>query len=79
MEYARANNVSLLNLMNSLTLELERVAGAKASQLRLIQAVAIVLAVVNFIIILWHFLGQLRRSDQTLMPLAKKPNIYSVQ
>ena len=66
MEYARANNVSLLNLMNSLTLELERVAGAKASQLRLIQAVAIVLAVVNFIIILWHFLGQLRRSDQAL-------------
>ncbi|MFO1368880.1 MAG: type IV pili methyl-accepting chemotaxis transducer N-terminal domain-containing protein [Marinagarivorans sp.] len=66
MEYARANNVSLLNLMNNLTLELERVAGAKASQLRLIQAVAIVLAVVNFIIILWHFLGQLRRSDQAL-------------
>ncbi len=66
MNYARANNLTLLNLMNNLTLELERAASAKATQLRLIQTVAIVLAVVNFILILWHFLGQLRRSDRLL-------------
>lgn len=66
MDYARANNLTLLNLMNTLTLDLERVASAKAHQLRLIQTVAIVLAIANFILILWHFLGQLRRSDQAL-------------
>jgi two-component system, chemotaxis family, sensor kinase CheA len=66
MEYARTNNLQLLNLMNILTLDLERVAGAKAAQLRLIQTVAIVLAVLNFMLILHHFLGQLRRSDQAL-------------
>ncbi|HEY6528159.1 MAG TPA: type IV pili methyl-accepting chemotaxis transducer N-terminal domain-containing protein [Cellvibrionaceae bacterium] len=66
MDYARTNNLQLLNLMNWVTLDLERVAGAKATQLRLIQSVAIVLAILNFILILYHFLGQLRRSDRAL-------------
>lgn len=72
MDYARSNNLQLLNLMNTLTSDLERAASAKAAQLRLIQTLAIVLAVVNFIIILWHFLGQLRASDQALEAARKE-------
>lgn len=64
--FARANNARVLNLMNAMTQELERNATAKASQLRTIQLVAIVLAVINFILILRHFLGHLRRSDLAL-------------
>lgn len=64
--FARANSGNLLNFMNLLTQDMERVASAKANQLRAIQLVAIVLAIANFILILKHFLGHLRRSDMAL-------------
>ncbi len=66
VSFARSNNGNLLNYMNLLTQDIERVASAKANQLRTIQLVAIVLAVLNFILILRHFLGHLRRSDLAL-------------
>lgn len=66
LAYARSNNVQILKLMNALTLGLEQVASDKASQLRAIQMVAIGLALLNFFLIMYHFLGQLRRSDLAL-------------
>ena len=57
------NNNRLLSLMNDLTNELERIARDKSNTLRMIQAAAITLAILNFFLILFHFLGQLRRSD----------------
>ncbi|MBM97176.1 MAG: hypothetical protein CMI09_15165 [Oceanospirillaceae bacterium] len=57
------NNNKLLKLMNDLTNELERIARDKSNTLRMIQAAAITLAILNFFLILFHFLGQLRRSD----------------
>ena len=61
--YGRENNLTLLKLMNTLTVELEQVAASKANRLRLIQTVGITLAVINFFIIMFHFLRQLRESD----------------
>ena len=42
--FARSNNANLLNYMNLLTQDIERVASAKANQLRTIQLIAIFLA-----------------------------------
>lgn len=69
---ARKHNVEILNLMNTMTTHIERAASAKAAQLRMVQIVGIVLAVLNFILILWHFLGQLRASDKALEEARKE-------
>lgn len=61
--YANNNNLRLLKLMNDLTIDLEGVAAQKAETLRFIQATGITLALINFGIILFHFIGNLRRSD----------------
>lgn len=63
VEYALSNNLLLLEQMNFLTTALEHVASDKANRLRLIQMTGITLALVNFLIILFHFIRQLRESD----------------
>ena len=60
---AKQNNLNLLKLMNNLTNDLESVAKQKSDTLRWIQASAITLAILNFFLILFHFIGQLRSSD----------------
>jgi len=60
---AQAENLTLLRLMNDLTNDLEAVARQKSETLRWIQAIAISLAILNFFLILFHFIGQLRKSD----------------
>jgi signal transduction histidine kinase len=61
--YAQANNLKILKLMNNMTTALEQVATQKAGQLRLIQTVGILLALLNFFFILFHFIRKLRQSD----------------
>lgn len=63
ISFANANNLKLLGLMNDLTSELEAVASAKATRLRIIQTTGIFFALGNFFIILFHFIRRLRRSD----------------
>lgn len=70
--YASANNLALLALMNDLTVDLEQVAASKAIRLRTIQTVGISLAVINFLIILFHFLRQLRESDAKIEAARKE-------
>lgn len=60
----RNNNNRLLKLMNDLTNELEQIAQKKSETLRMIQAGAITLAIFNFLLILFHFLRQLKDSDK---------------
>lgn len=62
-DYARANNLALLGLMNELTTDLEAAAAQRASTLRMVQTGGIVLALLNFLFILFKFLGRLRQSD----------------
>lgn len=63
IDYAVANNLTLLKYMNDLTVALEHVADGKAKFLRLVQTTGIVLALLNFFLIMFHFLRQLRESD----------------
>lgn len=64
--YAKLNNLHLLKLMNDLTSDLEGIAASKASRLRTIQTVGILLALSNFFLILFHFLRQMRESDRAV-------------
>ncbi len=61
--YASQNNLVLLKLMNDLTVHLEQVAAQRADRLRLVQLTGIILALINFFIILFHFVRRLRASD----------------
>jgi len=62
--YARTNNLALLGLMNELTTDLEAAASQRASQLRMVQTAGIVLALLNFVFILFKFIRRLRQSDE---------------
>ena len=66
IRFGSDNNLTLLKLMNDLTVDLEAVAASKATTLRVIQTVGISLAIINFFIIMFHFLRQLRESDQKI-------------
>lgn len=63
---ASHTNLPLLKLMNTLTVDLENVATGQAQFLRYIQTGGISLAVINFLIILFHFIGELRTNDKRL-------------
>ena len=70
--YGKQNNLTLLKLMNDLTVELEQIASSKATRLRMIQTVGITLAVINFFIIMFHFVRQLRESDEKIESARKE-------
>lgn len=69
---ARIHNLELLKLMNNLTISLEQVATAKATRLRTIQTIGISLAIINFLFILFHFVRQLRDSDEVIEKARKE-------
>lgn len=63
ISYARLQSDNLLQLMQSFATAVEGVAQRKAERLRTIQTIGISLAVINFFLILFHFLKRLKRSD----------------
>lgn len=63
---ARVRNLELLKLMNDFTINLEQLAASKATRLRIIQTLGIILAVINFLFIMLHFVRQLRESDAVI-------------
>jgi len=69
---AKAKNIILLGHMNDLTINLEQLASSKATRLRIIQTVGIILAIINFLFIMLHFLRQLRDSDAVLEQARKE-------
>ena len=64
VEYATANNLSLLKLMNSLTTDLELTARNKADRLRMVQSAGVILALLNFVFILFKFIRRLQETDR---------------
>jgi signal transduction histidine kinase len=66
VEYAKANNLKLLGLMNELTTALEAVASDRATTLRMVQTGGIILALLNFAFILFKFLRRLSTSDAAI-------------
>lgn len=63
ISFGYSNNITLLNLIAILSNDLEAIATDKAHQLRNIQIIGITLAVINFVIILFHFIAKLRQND----------------
>lgn len=72
IQYAKNNNLLLLKYMNDLTVALEKVASSKATTLRIIQTIGISLAIINFFIIMFHFLKQLKESDNKIEKARKE-------
>ncbi len=72
VDYAKANNLKLLGLMNELTTALEAVASQRANTLRLVQTVGIALALLNFAFILFKFLRRLRMSDAEIEAVSEE-------
>jgi two-component system chemotaxis sensor kinase CheA len=64
--YTMNNNIALLDVMNDLTRSVERVAAEKTTSLRRAQALAIVVAIINFFVILFFSLRNLKKSDDEL-------------
>lgn len=64
-------NLRLLDNMNQLTGRLEREASQKGQRLRWIQAGAMILALVNFVLIVFHFLKQLRAQEEAVEAYAE--------
>lgn len=63
---AQAGNVALQKVLNELAKEMESAAEEKASFLRRVQTVGIVLALLNFAFIVFKFLWQLRLQDEKI-------------
>lgn len=66
VEYARKNNVRLLGLMNDLTTDLEVLAESRALRLRMVQTIGIMLALLNFLFIMYKFVHQVQTSDRAI-------------
>ena len=66
IDYSREHSGELLNLMQSFSVAVEGVATRKAQRLRMIQSTGITLAVINFFLILFHFIRRLKQSDKMI-------------
>ncbi len=64
--YGRENNLKLLDLMNDLTIEQEKIAQTKTGYLQLIQIAGMALALANFFVLLSRSFKRLQISDQEL-------------
>lgn len=69
--YARVHNVTLLECVQDFATAVEGVAQRKAECLRLIQSIGISLAIINFFLILFHFIRRLSKSDAMLLKAQK--------
>ena len=69
---AREHNVELLGVMNELTTRLELEANGRADTLRLVQTGGIVLALLNFLFILFKFLRRLDATDRKIEAAQKE-------
>lgn len=65
--YANQHNLDLLKLMNSLTTDLENVANHRATTIQFIQFFGIFFVSLNFLILVFHVMGSLRKNDLQLV------------
>ncbi|MEA5594572.1 SpoIIE family protein phosphatase [Rivularia sp. UHCC 0363] len=66
IDYSRANNLKLLDLMNQLTIEQEKISQTRSGYLQLIQLVGMALVLGNFFVLLSRSFKRLKRVDQEL-------------
>lgn len=65
-DFIAKNNLAMFGLMNDLTQQFTKESAEQTGFLRKVQLGGIALATINFFIILFHFIGQLRRRDKKL-------------
>ena len=70
--YGNDNNFKLLELMNNLTNEQERIAEKKAEYLQIIQLIGMALALGNFFVILFNILKRLQKADKEIQVAHEK-------
>lgn len=66
LTFGLKNNATLLQYMNDLTNDLEHTANNRANFLRMVQSTGIVLALLNFLFILFKFIRQLKTADMAI-------------
>ena len=66
LAYSQANNIKLLGIANDFVTETQAIGASRASTLRMVQTGGVLLALLNFIFILFKFLGRLRTSDAAI-------------
>ena len=64
IDFSKANQTEISSLLSALSNNIETTTRNKVQTIRKIQAAGIVLAVANFVIILFHFIRKLSRSDK---------------
>ncbi|OQA33045.1 MAG: Chemotaxis protein CheA [Betaproteobacteria bacterium ADurb.Bin341] len=67
-----AANDRLLAATNNFTLRVQELAESKATSLRIVQVAGIALAVLNFLVILFHFIPNLRANDKELQRVKRE-------
>ena len=66
LAYSQANNIKLLGIANDFVTETQALGASRASTLRMVQTGGVLLALLNFIFILFKFLTRLRTSDAAI-------------
>lgn len=66
LAYSQANNIALLNTANEFVTETQAIGASRASALRKVQTAGVVLALLNFIFILFKFIRRLQTSDAAI-------------
>ncbi|MEJ6023887.1 ATP-binding protein [Ramlibacter sp. PS4R-6] len=66
LAYSQANNIALLNKANEFVTETQALGASRASTLRMVQTAGVLLALLNFVFILFKFLGRLQTSDAAI-------------
>jgi len=72
ISYGSANNLSFLKLSTQLGERIEVLTADKVNQLKLVQISGMSFALINFIVILFHFIGRLRNNDSELEEALKQ-------
>jgi two-component system, sensor histidine kinase and response regulator len=72
IQFAENKNLILLEQMNQLTYEWEKIAEARAGNVRLIQWSAIVVACLNFVLLWGYYLKQLHERNQVVMQYSEE-------
>jgi two-component system, chemotaxis family, sensor kinase CheA len=66
LAYSQANNIKLLNTANDFVTETQAIGASRASALRMVQTGGVLLALLNFVFILFKFLRRLQTSDAAI-------------
>jgi signal transduction histidine kinase len=66
LAYSQAHNIQLLNTANDFVSETQAIGASRASTLRMVQTAGVLLALLNFVFILFKFLRRLQTSDAAI-------------